>query len=465
MRGWTKGLTAAAAVAVLGGGGFAALRVAKGAQKLPVRYETSRAERGGISAKVTATGTLSALVTVQVGSQVSGRIESLRADFGSRVKKGDVIATIDSQLFRAALQQARANRSSALASLVKAKVQAEDAQRQADRSRGLAAQKLVSQADADTADANARAARAQVSLAQAAVEQAVAALQQAEVNLAYTTIVSPIDGVVVSRSIDVGQTVAASFQAPTLFTIAQDLSKMQVDTNVSEADVGRVRPGMKVSFSVDAYPEKRFEGTVRQVRDAAQTVQNVVTYDAVIDVDNPRLEEPRSGIPADRRLEGANPRLEEPRSGIPADRRAEGANPELLLKPGMTANVTFIYADREDVLRIPNSALRFRPDAQAMAVVKAKAGSGGRPGESGGAEGRGAAGKRAGRRPGAIAEAEPGERLVWVVQDNLPVPKSVRVGLTDGTWTELLSGPVEEGESLITEMIVDPSALPQRRPF
>jgi HlyD family secretion protein len=277
------------------------------------------------------------------------------------------------------------------------------------------------------------------------VEQAVAALQQAEVNLAYTTIVSPIDGVVVSRSIDVGQTVAASFQAPTLFTIAQDLSKMQVDTNVSEADVGRVRPGMKVSFSVDAYPEKRFEGTVRQVRDAAQTVQNVVTYDAVIDVDNPRLEEPRSGIPADR--------------------RAEGANPELLLKPGMTANVTFIYADREDVLRIPNSALRFRPDAQAMAVVKAKAGSGGRPGESGGAEGRGAAGKRAGRRPGAIAEAEPGERLVWVVQDNLPVPKSVRVGLTDGTWTELLSGPVEEGESLITEMIVDPSALPQRRPF
>lgn len=445
MRGWTKGLTAAAAVAVLGGGGFAALRVAKGAQQLPVRYETARAERGRISAKVTATGTLSALVTVQVGSQVSGRIESLRADFGSRVKKGDVIATIDPQLFRAALQQARANRSSALAALEKAKVQAEDAQRQADRSRGLAAQKLVSQADADTADANARAARAQVSLAQAAVEQAVASLQQAEVNLAYTTIVSPIDGVVVSRSIDVGQTVAASFQAPTLFTIAQDLSKMQVDTNVSEADVGRVRPGMKVSFAVDAYPEKRFEGTVRQVRDAAQTVQNVVTYDAVIDVDNPRLEEPRSGL-----LAGRQP---------------EGDNPELLLKPGMTANVTFVYADRDDVLRIPNSALRFRPDAQAMAVVKAKAGSGGRPGESGGGEGQGAAGKRAGRRPGAIAEAKPGERLVWVVQDNLPVPKSVRMGLTDGTWTELLSGPVQEGESLITEMIVDPSALPQKRPF
>lgn len=464
MRGWTKGLTAAAAVAVLGGGGFAALRVAKGAQKLPVRYETARAERGRISAKVTATGTLSALVTVQVGSQVSGRIESLRADFGSRVKKGDVIATIDSQLFRAALQQARANRSSALASLEKAKVQAEDAQRQADRSRGLAAQKLVSQADADTADANARAARAQVSLAQAAVEQAVAALQQAEVNLAYTTIVSPIDGVVVSRSIDVGQTVAASFQAPTLFTIAQDLSKMQVDTNVSEADVGRVRPGMKVSFAVDAYPEKRFEGTVRQVRDAAQTVQNVVTYDAVIDVDNPRLEEPRSGIPTGRQPERANPKLEEPQSGIPmGGRRPEES--ELLLKPGMTANVTFVYADRDDVLRIPNSALRFRPDAQAMAVVKAKAGSGGRPGESGGKEEQGAAGKRAGRRPGVIAEAKPGERLVWVVQDNLPVPKSVRMGLTDGTWTELLSGPVQEGESLITEMIVDPSALPQKRPF
>ncbi len=435
MKGWTKGFAAVAAVVVLGGGGFAAFRYAKSSRTPPVRYETARAEKGRISAKVTATGTVSALVTVQVGSQVSGRIESLRADFGTKVKKGELIASIDPQLFRAALLQARANLSSAGAAVEKAKVQALDAKRQWDRAQSLVKQKLIAQADADTAEANSKAADAQVSVSVASVEQAKAGLQQAEVNLAYTTIISPIDGVVVSRTIDVGQTVAASFQAPTLFTIAQDLSKMQVDTSVSEADVGRVQPGMKVTFSVDAYPEKAFEGVVRQVRDAAQTVQNVVTYDAVIDVDNPNF----------------------------------------LLKPGMTANVTFVYADRDDVLRIPNSALRFRPDPESLAAVRAFTGGGAGHDRKGvGSGSSSAAGTSApapvsgglGKRgPGTGPQAKPGERLVWVVQQNLPVPKSVRVGLTDGTWTELLSGPVSEGESLITEMIVDPSALPQKRPF
>ena len=435
MKRWIKW---GVAVLVLAGGAYGASRYVTGSRVAPVRYETARAEKGRISAKVTATGALSALVTVQVGSQVSGRIETLRADFGSRVKKGDIIATIDSQLFRASLQQARANKSSAVAGLEKARVQAEDAQRQWSRSRSLVGQKLIAQADADTTEANAKAAQAQVLLAQAAIEQSVASLQQAEINLAYTTIISPIDGVVVSRSIDVGQTVAASFQAPTLFTIAQDLAKMQVDTNVSEADVGRVKAGMAVSFVVDAFPDKHFAGVVRQVRDNAQTVQNVVTYDAVIDV----------------------------------------ANPELLLKPGMTANVTFVYADRDEVLRVPNAALRFRPDPEALAAVMRASGQGraraGKSGDTGpsasagaGASAKGSASSGAAgrRKAGAVAQAQPGERLVWVVQDDQPEAKSVRAGLTDGTWTELLSGAVKEGDRLITEMIVDPSALPQKRPF
>jgi len=435
MKRWIKW---GVAVLVLAGGAYGASRYVTGSRVAPVRYETARAEKGRISAKVTATGALSALVTVQVGSQVSGRIETLRADFGSRVKKGDIIATIDSQLFRASLQQARANRSSAVAGLEKARVQAEDAQRQWSRSRSLVGQKLIAQADADTTEANAKAAQAQVLLSQAAIEQSVASLQQAEINLAYTTIISPIDGVVVSRSIDVGQTVAASFQAPTLFTIAQDLAKMQVDTNVSEADVGRVKAGMAVTFVVDAFPDKQFAGVVRQVRDNAQTVQNVVTYDAVIDV----------------------------------------ANPELLLKPGMTANVTFVYADRDEVLRVPNAALRFRPDPEALAAVMRASGQGraraGKSGDTGpsrsagagaGASGSASSGAAGRRKAGAVAQAKPGERLVWVVQDDQPEAKSVRAGLTDGTWTELLSGAVKEGDRLITEMIVDPSALPQKRPF
>jgi HlyD family secretion protein len=324
------------------------------------------------------------------------------------VKKGDVVATIDPRLFKAALAQARANKASALASLERAKVQWEDAQRQCDRSGSLAAQKLIAQADAETSEANAKAALAQVHIAEAAVEQAQAALEQAETNLAYTIIVSPIDGVVVSRTIDRGQTVAASFQSPTLFTIAQDLSKMQVDTNVSEADVGQVRAGMKVSFTVDAYPDQQFEGMVRQVRDAAQIVQSVVTYDAVIDVDNS----------------------------------------ELRLKPGMTTNVTFVWAERDNVLRVPNAALRFRPDLESLVR------SGPRPPP-------GLFSPSADEHPAsgtviAVPQTKPGERLVWRPVDGVLDPVVVRVGISDGSWTEILSGPLHEGDALVTEMITDP---------
>jgi HlyD family secretion protein len=372
-------------------------------------YLTTKVDRGRISARVTATGALSAIVTVLVGSQVSGRIESIRVDFNSPVKKGQVIATIDPQLFQAAVAQNRANYDSARADVEKAQAQLVSADRQYTRAKNLFAQNLMSQADLDTAQANEGVARASLAAAQAGVEQAAASLHQSELNLKYTTIMSPIDGVVISRAVDVGQTVAASLQAPTLFTIAQDLTKMQVDTSVAEGDVGKIQEGMKVTFAVDAYPGKRFDGAVRQVRDNAQTVQNVVTYDAVIDVDNGQR----------------------------------------LLKPGMTANVTFTPAEKNDVLRVPNAALRFKPDTAGLPLSSASwpvASSSAQPAGAPPAAGPG------GRLP------RTDRRTVWILRDSAPVAVPVQIGLTDGSLTEIVSGDLQDGDLAITEAIPPPGA-------
>ncbi|MFT3769580.1 MAG: efflux RND transporter periplasmic adaptor subunit [Minicystis sp.] len=391
---WIAPILAAGAIA-------AGARTVGSRAATPVRYETAAIDHGRIDAKVTATGTVSALVTVLVGSQVSGRIESLAVDYGSTVKTGQVIATIDPALFRAAAEQARANHAAALANIEKARAQEIEAGRQYARAQALHGEGLASRADLDVAEANARVARAQVRAAEAQAAQAKAALDQASLNLRYSTIVSPIDGVVISRNVDVGQTVAATLQAPTLFTIAQDLGQMQVDTSVAEADVGKIRAGMDVTFTVDAYPGRPFGGRVRQVRDAAQTVQNVVTYDAVIDV----------------------------------------SNGEHLLKPGMTASVTFVYAQKADVLRVPNGALRFRPDA---ATTAAMTGSAAAPAKGAPA-----------RRP---LELAADERALWVLREGRPVAEKVRVGLTDGTITEVVAGGVRAGDVAITEAVVDASA-------
>ncbi len=364
-----------------------------------VKWETAPVDRGRITARVTATGTLSALVTVQVGSQVSGRVQQILVDYNSPVKKGQLIAKIDPQLFQAALEQARANHAAAQGNLTKAKVMSDEAQRQYKRTASLAENKLVSLADLDTADANAASARAQVAVSAGAVQQARAALHQAEVNMAYTKIISPTDGVVISRNVDVGQTVAASLQAPTLFVIAEDLRKMQVDTSVAEADVGKLRPGMEATFSVDAFPGERFVGKVRQIRNAAQTVQNVVTYDAVIDVDNA----------------------------------------DLKLRPGMTANVNFIYANREGVLRVPNAALRFRPSSDLMKTLNLP--------DEGQGEASGA-GKRGRKDPG---ERLSDARTVWVLRNGVPQSEKIRVGTSDGTRTEVVEGNIKEGETVISD--------------
>jgi HlyD family secretion protein len=369
----------------------------------PVHYETAAVDRGPIVSKITATGTLSALVTVQVGSQVSGRLQEVLVDWNSEVKKGQVIARIDPQLFKAALEQTKANHGAALANLARSEVQAEEAERQRVRARGLADQKLVPAAEAETAESSAAAARAQVEASRASVKQASASLIQAQVNLGYTTIVSPIDGVVISRSVDVGQTVAASLQAPTLFAIAEDLRKMQVDASVSEADVGRLTPGMEASFTVDAFPGERFRGVVRQIRNAPQTVQNVVTYAAIISV----------------------------------------SNPDLKLRPGMTASVAFVHAERRDALRIRNAALRFRPSPELIEKMLGTA-----PGDDGKAHAR--AGASVGKSPEAD---DPSHKSVWALRAGKPQRVTIQIGVSDGTLTEVLDGPLRERDNVITEAV------------
>jgi len=387
-----------------------------GGKPSDLQFETVKVERAPIVSRISASGTLNALVTVQVGSQVSGRIQSIEVDFNSAVKKGQELARIDPQFYKAAREMAQANKMAAEANLQRSSVQERDAKRQYGRARDLAAQGIATQAELDAAQAAFEAAQAQTESLRGQLEQARAALNQAEINLAYTNIISPINGVVVSRNVDIGQTVAASLQTPTLFLIAEDLRKMQVDTSIAEADVGKLQPGMLAGFTVDAYPNQRFQGKIRQIRNAPTTVQNVVTYDAVIDVDNS----------------------------------------ELKFKPGMTANVVVVTAQQDDALRVPNAALRFRPPPEALPEGFRGAGgaAGGRgpqatggPRPGGGMPGGGAP---AGR-PGVADPGGPGSdrRLVWLLKDKKPVPAPIRIGITDGTYTEVAEGKLQEGDLVI----------------
>jgi len=390
------------------------------------KFRVVKVERGEVDSIVTATGTINPVVNVLVGSQVSGTIKALYADFNSQVKEGQIIAQIDPALFQAQVDQAkanvlntqanllnaRANLENAKANLVKAEVAVVDTKRTLDRNQPLVEKKVIAQATMDTAQTNydtavaqqesakaqIESAKSQVESSKAQVEQSKAALNLAETNLRYTTIRSPVNGTVISRNVDVGQTVAASLQAPTLFTIAKDLTRLQVDTNVSEADVGRVTVGQDSTFTVDAYPGRIFRGKVSEVRNAPITIQNVVTYDVVILV----------------------------------------SNKDLKLKPGMTANVSIMIAHREGVLKIPNAALRFRPSS-----ARKESGKGSSPKKSGdqvkstdGDQGR----------PG---------RVWGLSAEGKPVPKSIVLGITDGTFSEVISGDLQEGGEVIVEETSD----------
>lgn len=368
-----------------------------GERKAPVRYRSAAVERGSIISLVTATGTINPVVSVQVGTQVSGMIKSLHADFNSVVKAGEIVAMIDPEPFKARRDQAASNLDMSKANVARARTDLAQRRRELDRVNTLVAQQFVSQNDVDVATTNFQAAEAQMSVAGAQVKQAEAALNAAELDLKYTVIRSPVNGIVVARNVEVGQTIAASFATPNLFLIALDLTKMQVDTNVSESDIGGITEGREATFSVDAYPGYQFAGTIRQVRLAPINVQNVVTYNVVVNVDNQ----------------------------------------DLRLKPGMTANVSIVVAQRDAVLKVPNAALRFTPPTSRQ-TDRTKLG-----GKSGNEKG---VGQAAGVGRGTM---EP-SRTVWKQGSSEELEAiHVQTGISDGLSTEILSEELSEGTLVV----------------
>ncbi len=421
-------------------------------------YRTAPVERGELLSTISATGTLNAVVTVQVGTQVSGTIQQLFVDYNSPVKKGMLIARIDPSIFeakanqaqadlesarasvlnqRAAVARAEADLANARANVVRQEVAVRDAKIKRDSRVRLFQEGGISQEERDSAQAaydsavaqldaahagvrSSEAAlevtKAQRTAAEAQVRQKQAAVDQAQVDLRNTYIRAPVDGIVVSRNVDVGQTVAASLQAPTLFLIAQDLTKMQVDTNVDEADIGRVALEQEATFTVDSYPGQVFRGRVMQIRQAPQVVQNVVTYNTVVTV----------------------------------------SNQDLKLKPGMTANVKLLVARRDNALLVPNAVFRFRPETSGNASAQRPAGSPtGIGAATGGGQGRGAGGPGGAARAGAgrgadgaVRQGESARQRLYVLADGKPVERSVKIGLSDGQRTEILEG-LTDGEVVI----------------
>ena len=491
-------LTVIAIVALVGASvwGYARYRTSDKAPEIV----TAAITRGDVVEAVGATGTLEAVTTVQVGTQVSGTVDALYADFNSIVRKGQVIARLDPSLIQTQIEQQRANLVRAEADLQRLRVGLADAKVKFGRAQDLGGRGLIPKTEIEAAEVNVQTSEAQLRSAQAGVTQARANLNQQQVNLNHTVITAPIDGIVISRNVDEGQTVAASMNAPVLFLLAADLTKMKVSANIDEADVGKIRPGQRVTFRVDAYAADEFEGIVTQVRLNPLTVQNVVTYQTVIEVPNPALR----------------------------------------LKPGMTANVNIEIARRDNVLRLPSGALRFRPTNDIFAALgqavpaDAVAGRGGSRGSAGSAAGapaptgaaatpsatapqggqaqtpeqterqrrmqermasmtpaereafqqrmatRGQGGQRSGGRGAGAGAAQPGTAVgsgaqtidalfaplptvttpgrVWVVAGETAKPQlrmlRVRTGVSDGQWTEIVEGELQEGQQVVTGVLL-----------
>jgi HlyD family secretion protein len=445
MAGWLpKALWGAAAAALIAGGVF----WYKGHAAPEVKWRTATVERGPLQVAITATGSLQAVLTVQVGTQVSGTVSAIYADFNSQVKKGQVIARIDTTLLRASLADAQSN-------MDKSAAQARQAEDTRKRSQALFERDLISQSELDQAVADARVANANLASAKAQVDRA-------RINLRYATIVSPIDGTILSRAVDVGQTVAASFNTPTLFTIANDLRQMQVQASVDEADIGKVRMGQSATFTVDAYPDTNFVGEVSQIRLNPVVNQNVVSYDVLISVPNPNLR----------------------------------------LMPGMTANLSIAVARKEDVLQVPTAALRFAPADAAPRKAKgewkkpgadstgtatgtpAGAPNGGQVASEGSAPSAGSAADSAGSahmrhnrtasdssgghagKAGGYGSGKRNRGRVYVLEAGKPKAVDVKTGLSDGSHTEI-DGPLEPGAEVIigTEAPKGSAAAAQSSPF
>ena len=368
-------------------------------------YRTQPVTRGSISATVSATGSVNPVEMVDVGTQVSGTLKEIYVDYNSRVTKGQLVATLDTDMLQSRVDEAKASLALAQARVTSARASAADADRTFKRNKELWERDLIARSELDTAETKLSLARASLAEHNAQVVQARASLKQAETSLGYARIVSPVDGVVIARKVDVGQTVAASLQTPTLFSIARGLTRMQIEASVDEADIGRIAEGQRAICRFDAWPDTTFEGTVTQVRLKSTVVSNVVTYTVIIRVDNS----------------------------------------ELKLKPSMTANVTIVTEEKKDVLRVPAAALRFTPPNDVLAALSAASGAEQEERGSGSIMGLPPMRRRNGNR--SDDEDEP---VVWVVEGgklvgSVPVGEQ---GISDRTWVEVLNTQLKEGQEL-----------------
>lgn len=403
-----------------------------------IGYKTAKIDKGTVIKTVSSSGVVQPLQQVQVGTQVNGPIKKLYVDFNARVKEGDLIAQIDPAPYEARVTQDKANLVSSVANVKRVEASLKQAQKELERSRELAKRDLISQSDLDAAVASYDSLAAQLEVANAGVEQAQATLNNSQINLAYTTIKSPIDGIVISRNVDEGQTVVASFSAATLFIIANDLTKVQIQASVAESDIGKISLKQLVRFTVDAYSENKFVGRVEQIRLSPTTVSNVVTYTVIINADNP----------------------------------------EEKLLPGMTANLSFEVEKSENVLRVPNAALRFVPSEEEIskamvtedkevltpsdsvvlsstAQVQTDDSAITPEARSGDHQGRGGMSGRSGmtRNKSTNNKEAQTKKQIWVLDDGKLKPISIIIGITDGSFTEVLKGDINEGQEVVTGTI------------
>jgi len=397
------------------------LTVFKGGNGTEIGYQKEALKKGTIQALVDTTGTLNPVTTVDVGSQVSGKILEIFVDFNSPVKAGEVIAKIDQELFITRVNQDKANYQSAEASLEKSKVSLANTKKQMDRALELYKKDLLSDEEKEAVEASFYSAKSDLQSAQAGLARAKSQLDSSKVDLAYTIIKSPVDGVVINRAVNVGQTVAASYQAPLLFQIANDLSKMQVECSVDEADIGKVKENQQVSFTVDAYPDDNFKGVVKQVRYSPEIISNVVTYTTIVEVDNP----------------------------------------EIKLRPGMTATVSIVIGEAKNKLLVPNAALRFNPPQEVLQAVFTEMRNKRQAEQGQSTSGDNSGSQTAARKPDSSGHQFTGGQgggmrmkdmaRVWVEDENGKLKMIfIQTGVTDNIYTEITSGSLKEGQEVIT---------------
>jgi HlyD family secretion protein len=383
-----------------------------------LQYELATIDKGTVTALVDTTGTLNPVTIVDIGSQVSGKIENIYVDFNSQVKAGQVLAELEQLNFQTKVQQNEANYLSSVAAVEKSKVSMENSKKKYDRAKSLFEKELISFEEFETTEVQYFSAKADLQSSEARLEQAKAQLDTSKVDLTYTIIKSPIDGIVINRNVNVGQTVAASFQAPVLFQVANDLTKMQVECSVDEADIGKVKEGQTARFTVDAFPDENFAGIVKQVRYSPEVISNVVTYTTIVDVENP----------------------------------------EIKLRPGMTATISIVVGEAKNALRVPNSALRFQPPPEVLQALFEEMRKEMQAKREQTAQADGQQEKRMSQGYSQMGQGSRGmgSRMrnmgrVWLQDETGKLKMAfIRTGVTDNTYTEITGGDINEGDEVIT---------------